>query len=288
MVAVELDVECLERAAPFGGRSAPVGFRGFHFWGSVAPGDGTLEQWVDPIAGSQLFRQCPMPPGLWQITTTAVEYRRSAGEGILLPLSDNAYLEVPTGVTPFTRRSGMMQLEVSANDGVDQRLFQMDCNQSIVVVAQSVCINWWGPPGTQDVQGRVPQASPLTGFVCDSFIGVALSRIEEDPGNNSTAILTKHLFVPAGERASIPIPAYAESVTIYQEPTLGAAAVMWTQTLGDPNSASGFLSQAALPFLAGQRMTTQQMIMPNASHLWTDADLTVGGRFFTLAWVIRP
>lgn len=284
---VDIDPACLSRASEFTARSASVAFRGFHFWASVAPGDIGVEGWVDPVEGGQLWKQCPMPPGMWQITTTAAEYRRSAGEATLLPLPDDAYQQVPAGVDPFTRRSSI-QLEVSANDGVDFRLFQMDCNQSVVVVAQDICINWWGPPSTRDVQGKYAPSErpPLTGFVIDSFVGISLSRVES-AGVNNAVTLTKHLYVPAGTRGSIPIPAYAQEVTIYQEPTLGIASVAWTQTLGDPNGVSGFLPMAALPFIPGQRRSQISTILPNVSHLWSDIDPDTP-RFFTLVWTVRP
>ncbi len=282
---MDLHDPLLERAGIYGARSQPVAARGFHFWGSVAPGDGMAADWVDPVEGGDLFKQCGMPPGMWQITTTAVEYRRIPSELTLSPLPDSAFQQVPVGVDPFTRRSSI-QLEVSANDGVDFRLFQMDCNQSVIVVAQSICINWWGPPGTRDIQGRVQDGLPLSGLVIDSFVGVSVSRIEESPGDNSTVLLTKHLFVPATETASIAIPAYATEVTIYQSPS-GSASVSWTQFLGDPNGVSGSLAMGMLPFIAGQRRTQQSSVMPNVSHLRTDTD-PAGDRFFTLVFTVRP
>ena len=174
--------------------------------------------------------------------------------------------------------------------GSPNRMFDMDANQSITVVAQSVCVDWLGPPGTLDVQyftAAQRAAVPLTGMVVDSFLGVSLSRIEESPGENSTAVLTRHLYVPAATRGSIQIPPYAQEVTIYQAPTLGISSVMWTQTYGDPNGLSGSMAIGALPFIVGQRRTQQESTIPNASHLWTDIDPDTD-RFYTLSFTIRP
>lgn len=162
----------------------------------------------------------------------------------------------------------------------------MDANQSITIVAQDVCIDWLGPAGTRDVQGWNAEQranAPLSGLAIDCFLDISLTRIESAPGANSTVTLTKHLFVPAATIGAIAIPAYAQSVTISQEPTLGTASVMWTQIYGNP----AFLTLAALPFIPGQRQTTQQSLLSNASHLRTDIDPDFA-RFFTLAWVIRP
>ncbi len=272
-----------------GGRSIPLESRILHLWGSVAPGAGLQSQYVDATREGGIANQCrEAHGGLWQITTTAKEYRRS-GEGPFLPLPDNAISQVPAGVAPFTLRT-QVQLRVSANDGVDTREFDMDANQSITIVAAAnVCVKWLGPAGMLDVLNlpNNQRELPLSGMVIDAFLGVAVSRIEESPGDNSTVLLTRHLFVPDQTRASIAIPAYASEVTIYQEPTLGTASTMWTQTYGDPNGGSGFMSIGALPFIPGQRRTQQQSILPNASHLWTDIDPDFD-RFYTLVWTIRP
>lgn len=276
---------------PLGARSYAVG-RGVHYWGSIAPDPASQETYVDPIdLGNQVFHPCTFPPGLWQVTTTAVEYRRLIDEGTALPLDEPAYSQTPPGVEPATRRT-VFQLQVTADDGVDKRVFECDANQSFTIVAQSVCMGWMGPTGAINVQylnATQRALFPRSGMVIDAFLGASLSRIEASPGSNSEIILTKHLWVPAATRASIAIPAYARGVTIYQEPTLGSASVMWTQTLGDPNGVSGSMTIASLPFIAGARRTQQESVLPNTTHLWTDITPEIdGNRFFTLRFVIRP
>lgn len=278
--------DCGER--PYGGHSRPVAQKELHLYGSVAPTTGLWPEWADPVSGPQFMRFCePTPQGLFQITTTAIEYRRVLTEGEdLQPLPDRAISEIPAGVGPFTRRT-VMQLEILASDGVDTRLFQMDANQSICIVAQEICVRWMGPPNTRDVMGLLgtERVLPRNGLVIDAFVGCAVSRIEVPPGDNSTVICTKHLFVPATEQGIAIIPPYAKSVTIYQEPTQGVASVMWTQLVGDPATAS--LSMGALPFIAGQRKTQPGIELGNVTHLQSDIDPD-NGRFFTLVYAVRP
>lgn len=285
---------CQPPLTDFSGRAAVVQQRGFHLWGSIAP-DGTVATYTDPTEEGQVAKDCrEADGGAWQITTTAREYRRLVTEGTALPLPDTAFSQIPPGVDPFTRRT-VVQLRVFASGGSGLREFEMDANQSIVIVAQDVCVKWLGPDGPggtpmRDVQnlGAVERNLPRTGLVIDAFLNVALERIETDPGSNSEALLTKHLFVPEGERGSIAIPAYAREVTIYQEPTLGTSSVMWTQTLGDPNGiVPSFLTLASLPFIVGERKTEPEAILPNASHLWSDID-NDADRFFTLVFLVRP
>jgi len=280
---------CETSARIFSGRSSVAGGKGLHLWGAVAPITGLQSAYVEAGAGFQIFNDCPKSPGLWQITSAVAEYVRQSGEGSLLPLDETALTQTPVGVQPSHRRT-QIQLRVNASDGTSGRMFDMDANQSITVVAQSVCVDWLGPPGTLDVQyftAAQRAAVPLTGMVVDSFLGVSLSRIEESPGENSTAVLTRHLYVPAATRGSIQIPPYAQEVTIYQAPTLGISSVMWTQTYGDPNGLSGSMAIGALPFIVGQRRTQQESTIPNASHLWTDIDPDTD-RFYTLSFTIRP
>lgn len=276
----ESDVRLVELPVVLG-RSFSLGQRYSHLWASFSAEN--HDTYADPVSGPQFFRDCAdVGPGLFQITTTAVSYIRNVGEVPTLPVANIVNTQVPAGLN-FTRRT-QFQLRVFANDGVDIRQFDMDANQSLAIVAQDVCIDWLGPPGTQDVS--VTAGTTRVGLVQDCFLGAALSRIEGTPGANSTAILTRHLFVPADDQLSIEIPPYATEVTIYQEPTLGNSAVMWTQTAGDLNSAAGGLSMATLPFIPGQRRTQQQSILGNCTHLQSDADTE--DRFFTLVWTIRP
>ena len=300
-----IDDECLAPALRMGARSIVVGAKTIHLWGSVAPG-GTVATWLDPPLSSepvesQIFNVCSdAAAGLWQITSTAVEYRRNVSETPTLPLPDSAIRQIPAGIAPYTKRT-VMGLRVWANDGADLRQFDMDANQSVAIVAQSVCIAWTGPRNTvgTDIANTVEilgmpdpmrERAPIgtrTGMVIDAFLGVSLSRIEQQPGDNSVVLCTRHLFVASGTRGSIEIPPYADEVTIYQEPTLGASSVMWTQTLGDPNGGSGSIALASLPFILGERRTDQESILPNVSHLQTDLDNT-GNRFFTLVFRCRP
>lgn len=286
---MEISLQTCDAPPPIGARSLPVGSKGLHLWGSVAPGPDLFETWRDPTAYAQFMRDCVRTGGgLWQITSTAKEYRRVVSEGSLLPLPDIAISQIPPGVDPFTRRT-VVQLRVQANDGADERVFDMDANQSVTIVAQDVCVYWLGPEGMIDLLnlGDGQRDLPLSGMVIDSFLGASISRIEQDPGNNSEVILTRHLYVPAATRGSTAIPSYAREVTIYQEPTLGTSSVMWTQTLGDPNGVSGSMTLAALPFIVGQRKTQPEAILPHASHLYTDIDPGFA-RFFTLVYVVRP
>lgn len=302
---IRIDDECLAPALRMGARSVVVGAKTIHLWASVAPG-GTVATWLDPPLSSapvesQIFNVCSTATaGLWQITTTAAEYRRNAGEEGLLPLPDSAIRQIPAGLAPYTKRT-IMGLRVWANDGADLRQFDMDANQSIMIVAQSVCIAWTGPRNTVGTDAAntveilgMPDAmrerAPIgerTGIVVDSFLGVSLARIEENAGDNSEVLCTRHLFVPAATRGSLEIPPYANEVIIYQEPTLGTSSVMWTQTLGDPNGGSGSIALAALPFIVGQRRTQQESILPNVSHLQTDIDPD-NTRFFTAVFKVRP
>lgn len=273
----------------YGARSFPVGAKGVHLWGSIAP-DATQATYTDPSIFAMLWRDCAdASGGLWQVTTTVKEYRRNVSDVATLPLPDTAISQVPAGVEPFTRRT-VVQVRIQANDGADERLFDMDANQSISVVAQRVCVYWLGPSGMVDLLNfTAAQRESLrrTGMVIDAFLGLSLSRIEQQPGSNESVTLTRHLYVPAGSRGSIAIPPYARQVTIYQEPTLGSSSIMWTQTLGDPNGVSGFMTLAALPWIVGERKTEPEAVLPNASHLWSDVD-NQSDRFFTLVWTIRP
>lgn len=278
----ESDVRLVEFPIVFG-RSFSLGQRFSHLWASFSA-ENTHDTYVDPVSGPQFFYNCKdIGPGLFQITTTALSYIRNVGEVATGPVPNTADSQIPAGLNA-TRRT-QFQLRVFASDGVDLRRFEMDANQSLAIVAQQVCIDWIGPPGTQDVS-VVSEGVLRTGLVQDCFLGVALSRIEGTPGANSTAILTKHVFVPADTQVSVEIPPYACSVVIYQEPTIGNAAVMWTQTAGDVNSASGGLSMGSLPFIPGRRRTDPESIVGNSTHLQSDVDTE--GRFFTLVWTIRP
>lgn len=284
------DTNCVFDLAGFHGRSLDVGGKMLHLWGVVSPDTDVAGSFRNTVPGPQFFRKCPpASAGLWQITTSAVEYRRDTRNQPLDPLPDSAISLLPGGtVAPFTRRT-ITQLQVSANDGVDQRIFEMDANQSITIVAQDVCVRWMAPEGTVDVlslPGEQLANLGRVGAVFDAFLGTSISRIESTPGNNSSAALTRYLFVPAGVRASLEIPSYAQDVTIYQDPSFGTSAVMWTMMWGDPNVGSAAIPLAALPFLPGLRRTAPTPL-PNASHLWTDIDPDFG-RFFTLRWTIRP
>lgn len=275
----------------YSARSFPVGAKGAHLFGSIAT-DGNEPQatYADPSIFGALWRDCISGiPGLWQITTTAKEYRRLITEAGVVALPDTAISDIPAGVAPFTRRT-VVQARVQANDGADERVFDMDANQSIAIVAQEVCVYWLGPSGMVDLlHFTAAQRNAITrsGMVIDCFFGLSLSRIEQQPGSNESVTLTRHLFVPATTRGSIAIPSYARAVTIFQEPTLGTSSVMWTQTLGDPNGGSGFMTLAALPFIPGERKTEPEELLPNASHLWSDVDNQFD-RFFTISWLIRP
>lgn len=304
-MSIRIDDDCLAPALRMGARSVVVGAKTIHLWATVAP-DGTVATWLDPPLSSapvesQIFNVCSTAAaGLWQITSTAVEYRRQVSETPTLPLPDSAIRQLPAGIAPYTKRT-IMGLRVWANDGADLRQFDMDANQSCTIVAQSVCIAWTGPRNTvgTDAANTVEilgmpdglrELAPIgtrTGMVVDSFLGVALSRIEEEPGDNSVVLCTRHLFVPLATRGSIEIPPYANEVTIYQEPTLGTSSVMWTQTLGDAAGLSGSIALASLPFIVGERRTEQESILPNVSHLRTDLDNDFN-RFFTLVFRVRP
>lgn len=271
------------------GRSRVSGSQAYHLWGSVAPGAGTQETYSAIGSNAQVFHGCHFDGGLWQVTTTCNEYVRVDGEGSLSPLNDTALTVTPAGVDPGHPQS-QLSLRITADDGVDKRQFEIDANQSITIVAQMVCVDWVGPSGMVDVQNlTAAQLAPLTrtGMVLDSFLGVSLSRIEATPGSNSSAVLTRTIFVPRDTRASVVVPRYAKSVTIYQEPLLGVASVMWTMTYGDPNGVSGFMTVGSLPFIPGQRRTQPGSDLPNVSHLWTDID-AANDRFFLLRYTIQP
>lgn len=268
---------------PYTGRSLPLGQRNVQLWASFLPVDGDYASYADPSDGAQFFRDCRYGgPGFHQITTTVISYIRNVGEVPTGPLPQTAFSQPPAGLN-FTRRT-QFQLRVVASDGVDTRQFDMDANQSISIVAQDVCIEWLGPSGALDLTNTNAAAPTRTGVVEDCFLGVNISRIEAAPGDNSTAVLTRHLYVPENEQRSIAIPPYATEVTIYQEPVLGGAATQWSQTIGDLNSAAGGLSVASLPFIAGRR--TQPTPVGNCTHLRSDLD--AAERFFTLVWTIRP
>lgn len=274
--------------ADFGGRSFPIAARKYHVWASVAtPAMVTTDYVIPFVKGPQLFRECvPATPGTWQITTVALEYQRDGGEGALLPLPDTAVSDVPPGVPPPTRRT-QMQLRVFANDGIDLREFDMDCNQSITIVAQDVCVHWLWPSNAVDVLNLQPPArdTTRTGLVVDAFVGASLSRIENAPGSNSTCSLTTHLSVAAGVQGVVEVPPYAQAVNIYQASALGNASVSWTQWYGNPNTAG--VEVGVLPFIPGLRRTQQGSYLPNVTHLRSDLD-NDNARFYTLQWLIRP
>lgn len=223
--------------------------------------------------------------GLWQVTTSVTEYLRSAQEGTLNPLQEQALNDPALGLPANFSRRSQIKLRIQCSDGVSKRQLDMDMNQSVMVVARKLCASWLYPAGTIDVTGLQTEGAAFSrsGFVLDSFVGVSFTRCEEALGTE-TAIFTTHLFVAAGAQGVAPIPAYARSVTIYQAASIGNASVMWTQTYGNPSVAS--IEIGALPFIAGARKTQPEEIVPDAQFLRSDIDNA--DRFFTLVWSIRP
>lgn len=274
---------------PYLGRSVVLGSKHTHLWGATASPTATRAAFQRFVQGDIFIPTCTHgPAGLFQITSAAREFQRASAEVTIFPLGDNAANQPPAGVDPPTLRT-QVQLRVTANDGTSTRVFEMDCNQSICIVAQDVCVQWLGPVGTRDVQNWTTvqlAGAGLTGFVFDAFLEVGVSRIEAAPGDNSSVILTQHLPVPANTVPTIAIPAYAEAVTIYQAVTLGNASVMWTQHIGDPAGIAGSMEIGAIPFIPGQRKTQPNIELGHATHLQPDIDNAE--RFFTLVWTIRP
>lgn len=268
------------------GRASNHAFKGpTHLWGQVA----TL------VATPQATYQSFVPintaldacdHGLWQITTTAVEYMRSSGDG-LNPLPDAAYSDPLVAGAFANNRTTRTQIKirVRADDGVGLRQFAMDANQSLCIVAKRLCVDWLVPPGTRDVTNLDTSGSSfeLTEWVLDSFVGVSLTRAESPPGNANTATLTTHQFVTGTTVANIQIPDYATEVTVYQT-SAGSAATTWQQHYGNPAVASFEIGM--LPFTGGARRTQPLQLLPDASFLRTDTD--AADRFFTLVWSIRP
>lgn len=279
----------LSDGVPFLGRSVGIGSKYAHLWGASATPAATQANLLNNVQGDIFVPVCDSPGGLFQITTTAREFQRNSGEGNLLPLSDQAVGNPPAGTDPPTSRT-QVAIRIIANDGTSQRQFDMDANQSICVVAHSVCVWWLAPLDTRDVQNwNDTQRLTVrrTGFVFDAYIAAAVSRIEAPPGDNSSVLLTQYLVSAAGTTPSIPIPNYAKAVTIYQASTAGVSSVAWTQWLGDPNGAAGSIEIGALPFLPGLRKTQPNSELGHATHLRADIDPNTA-RLFTLVWTIRP
>lgn len=278
----------MEGISDLGGRAAEsCAQRRAHLWGTVATDDDSpWASFAIPFIESEtVLDDCDH--GLWQVTTSVTEYLRSAGEGTLNPLQEQAINDPALGVPANFSQRSQIKLRLQCSDGVAKRQLDMDLNQSVMVVARKLCASWLFPAGTRDVTGLQTQgpAFALGGFVLDSFVGISFTRCEESLGTE-TAIFTTHLFVAQNTQGVARIPAYARSVTIYQAASIGNASVMWTQHYGNPTVAS--IEIGALPFIAGARKTQPEEIVPDAQFLRSDIDADPNGRFFTLVWSIRP
>lgn len=279
----------MDGSAYLGGRARDVSCstRRVHLWSVVATSNATPHATyaIPFIETEEILDACDH--GLWQISTSAVEYVRSTGVGTLNPLSDEALNDPSLGGGATQSRRTEMKLRVRASDGATPRLFDIDLNQSVMVVARKICAALLVPPGAIDVNNQPTGAAAFarSGFVADSFVGLSFTRCEEAPGDNSDAILTTHLFVAAGLQGVATIPPFAREVTIYQAATIGNASVMWTQHYGNPAVAS--IEIGALPFIAGARKTQSEIVLPDAQFLRSDID-GAADRFYTLVWSIRP
>jgi hypothetical protein len=154
--------------------------------------------------------------------------------------------------------------------------------------ADRVCVDWLGPVNMYDVSDITPGMVPPArgpGFVVDEWLGISLVRMEESVGSN-TVTLTTHIFVPAGTQGVITVPPFATEVTVYQDPTLGAAAVSWTMMYGNPTILGNVIPIGVIPFIAGARKSMENIELPDVTHIQTDADNS--DRFFTMRWTIRP
>lgn len=263
--------------------------RQFHVWAALATDVANpYSSFASPFVEAQGFEiEDACDHGLWQITTSVVEYLRSSGEGTLNPLPALAINDPSLGGGATRQMRSVIKLRANVSDGAGPRELNMDMNQSVGVVSRKICSRLLTPAGARDVNNNNNTAGPefaLSGFVIDSFVTVAFTRMET-PVNNNTAIFTTRTFSAAGTQTPIQIPPFARAVTVYQAAGTGAASVMWTQHLGNPSVAS--IEIGALPFIAGTRTTQQESINPDASFLRTDLD-ALNDRFYTLVWSIRP
>jgi hypothetical protein len=224
--------------------------------------------------------------GLWMVQSSVVEILRSSEGSNPLPLTSfGDGIALPAGAVRVRGRS-QVKLWVSAEVSTINRQWFQDVGQTIEVNADCVCLGYGVPNNFVEITPLNENSTTLIreGLVVDVWLSVAITRLEAPVGDNEVCF-TNNLFVPANTQRSIAVPPFAREVTIYQT-TAGAASALWTQWYGDPLVVAGSVQAGALPWLAGQRRTEQESVIPDVTHLLTDMD--AADRFFTLRWVIRP
>lgn len=275
---------------PFQGRLRQLQGKTLHLFGSIFnPAGPTGAGYIAPTRLIGYWRSpCDcVGCGTYTIASGVMELLRSSDVG-LSPLPFDSFGENNTLPAATTRARGRSQikLRVSAEIGTTWRQFFMDVGQTVEVNAECVCVDYLVPENMYEVYDR-PDQEPLPtreGLVIDAQLSVGISRLEETVGATE-AIFTTNIFVPLNTQPTIAVPPYAREVTVYQT-TPGGAAALWTQWYGDPNVTVGSVQAGVLPWLAGQRRTQQESVIPDVTHLEVDQDAS--DRFFTLRWVIRP
>lgn len=278
-----------EHEHPLQGRAEPLFAMSVQLFGLVAsPPTPYQSTYLPFIYGSEKWNACGC--GLWTIQSTAIEAQREADEATAFsPLPNLAVFEpsmLPAGAV-LTRRT-QMKLRITAGFGAANRRFDIDAGQTLELNADRVCVQWLAPVNFYVVNDFTPGVAPPTrgpGFVLDEWLGVSLARMENSVGSNE-ATLTTHVFVPASTQVTIDVPPFAREVTVYQDPTLGTAAVQWTMLYGNPATLGNVIPHGTIPFLAGARKTVDGIVLPDTTHIQTDAALA--DRFFTMRWTIRP
>jgi hypothetical protein len=288
-----IDPEELKRRHPFSGRIRPLAGKTIRLFGSIfnpASPDGYIAP--DRIVGEwQHHIRDDCECGAVVIQTSVTEILRSSTEpAALTPLPLVAYASpnsnLPAGATRAVGRS-QVKLRLSAEISTIGRQWFQDAGQTIEVLADCVSVSYFAPSNFVEITAANETSTTIQahGLVIDTQISVSICRLEQSIGIPSVAY-TQNLFVPAESSLTIAVPPFATEVLIYEN-ALGAASTAWTQWYADPAVTAGAVQAGLLPFIPGQRRTQQETLIPDVTHLQTDADLNAD-RFFTLLWTVRP
>lgn len=277
---------------PLQGRIRPLEGKNIYLFGSLASAPADPSTYFAPTRAVGYWQpqgKVGCGCGCWMIQASTVEVLRSASEVVIAPLGNVSQVIGPNTALPVgavrARGRSQLKLQVTAEASTTARTFFMDVGQTIELNADCIGIQYLAPDNFVEISGGQNLSVLRSGLVADVYTSVSLNRIEQSVGATE-AIFTTNLFVTANTLLSVPVPPFAREVTIYQN-SLGASSVQWTQWYGDPITVAGSIEAASLPWIAGLRRTQQETLIPDVTHLRTDADANAD-RFFTLRWVIRP
>lgn len=235
---------------------------------------------------------------LWHIRSNAQEVTRVPPAVPASPLNfgqitGESGFPLPAGVGATRQPKSKLKLALILDTAAGQEVYFGDLGQPIEVYALGVTVRWVGPANFVEVTGFNGDGAALMrgvivpqqdGLLVDAVIGVTIEGIEESVGHGEWTF-TEPLQVAATVQGQIAVPRGAVNVQVTQT-TGGAASVQWRQFAADP--AAGGREIGVLPFLAGQRRSSDNAtLLSDAVLLVTDVD-AVAGRTFSVVWTIRP